>query len=170
MASKKQIKLSYHPKYKNYGADNKGNIYNIKTGRILKPETINRGYERVSIQHEKKSLHILVHRFIYECASGYVLGDKCIDHKNGNKLDNRMENLRTATRSQNMMNQTKWDKCTSKFKGVSWHKPSNKWVAKICKNRKMYHIGYFDDEKKAAQAYNNMALIMFGSFARINDV
>ena len=96
-----------------------------------------------------------------------------IDHKNRNPLDNRKGNLRICSRSQNLMNSKKpeWPGgTTSRYKGVSWDKQHKKWRAKIKKDQVMSYLGLFDDEDDAALAYNNAASVMFGEFARPNEV
>jgi len=83
---------------------------------------------------------------------------------NGNHLDNRRINLEDYTSSQQKMKAGKRKGMTSKFKGVSWHGNSGYWVARC--GRK--YLGRFQDEIKAAKAYDMCALKEFGSFARTN--
>jgi len=91
-----------------------------------------------------------------------------VDHSNGDGLDNRKENLRKATTSQNHANISKRSSGSSSFKGVDWHKRTRKWRARVMKNYEDNHIGYFDNEEDAARAYDRMALIVFGKFAKLN--
>jgi hypothetical protein len=93
----------------------------------------------------------------------------CVDHKNGNSLDNRKCNLRIATHGQNTKNAKLNKRSTSGHKGVTWHKPGNKWRAQIQNNGKKMHLGYFNTKEEAAKAYNIAALELFGEFARINE-
>lgn len=91
------------------------------------------------------------------------------DHINCDKLDNRKENLRSVSRSQNNANKPKIPrKCSSRFKGVCWHKQRNKWKAEIKHNGVKKHLGVFDNELEAAEAYNKAALERFGNNARLN--
>ena len=53
---------------------------------------------------------------------------------------------------------------------MSWNCRRNKWVAQIKKHQKLYFLGYFDDERDAARAYDDKAVDIFGEFARLNDV
>jgi hypothetical protein len=94
---------------------------------------------------------------------------KLVDHKNGNTLDDRIENLRAATRGQNNCNRGKCSTfTTSKYKGVSRERGRKKWQAGVrCKGR-FIRIGYFDDEEAAARAYDKAAKKMHGKFARLN--
>ena len=74
-----------------------------------------------------------------------------VDHINGNKLDNRRENLRICTQSFNCQNRRK------KEQGVNYHKASGKWQARITKDGKTYQIGLFKLKKDAIEEYQKMA-------------
>lgn len=97
-----------------------------------------------------------------------MLLGKGVDHKNGDGLDNRRINLRLATQQQNGFNQKPQVGGTSAFKGVAWNKRAKKWMAQIQFNGKHMHIGYFEDELKAATAYDIRARELFGEFAWLN--
>jgi hypothetical protein len=93
-----------------------------------------------------------------------------VDHKDHNPLNNCRSNLRIATRSQNMANKTSKKNGTSIYLGVGWHKLVNRWYARIGKDNKSIHIGYFKNETAAALAYNNAAIKYHGEFANINNI
>ena len=111
-----------------------------------------------------KQRTVRMHRQIIDVPPG-----KFIDHINHNGLDNRRANLRVVTRRQNSWNKRKQrGNCTSKYKGVMWLKKAGKWQARIgCKGRAIV-IGYFDDEKAAARAYDARAAELFGEYAAPN--
>lgn len=90
--------------------------------------------------------------------------DKMVDHINGDTLDNQRSNLRIATHAQNNRNIHRY----KGFKGVVWHKRSNKWIARIVFNGKIIHLGYYTDDVEAAKVYDNAALLYFGDFAKTN--
>lgn len=94
-----------------------------------------------------------------------LLGCKYYDHKNRNPLDNRRENLRKATHSQNMMNRNKLSNNTSGVTGVSWHKKSNKWQARISINGFEKTIGMFVDKEEAIKARLIAESKYYGEFA-----
>lgn len=91
-----------------------------------------------------------------------------VDHINGNGLDNRRENLRLCTRAQNRMNSVKRIGKSSTFNGVYWHKNCRKWRASLKLDGKEIHIGYFNTELDAAEAYDEKAFELFGEFAKPN--
>ena len=94
-----------------------------------------------------------------------------IDHINLIKHDNRIENLRDATHTDNMKNQYKVKKITTSiFKGVHLDKRNQKWISQITLNKKAKHLGCFFEESAAAQAYNEAAIKHFGEFALTNKI
>lgn len=101
--------------------------------------------------------NIRMHRLILDAPKNLE-----VDHINGNKLDNRRENLRLATKSQNQWNRNKTKITVSKFKGV--FKSKNRWQVKI----KQIYIGSFKTEHQAALAYDLWARDLFGEFAGTN--
>ncbi len=105
-----------------------------------------------------------MHREITGNPKGYV-----IDHRNNNTLDNRIANLRPATRSQNACNKLKRKTQTSsKYRGVCWSKIVRKWRAKISFQKKHILLGYFESETEAAKAYDEAARKYHGEFACLN--
>lgn len=94
-----------------------------------------------------------------------------VDHINGNRLDNRKENLRVCTHQQNIFNQKVRVNSRSGYRGVIFdnYKPrTKKWRATIkCNNTKEY-LGHFLTKEEAALAYNAAAIRLFGSYAHLN--
>jgi hypothetical protein len=87
----------------------------------------------------------------------------CVDHEDGDGLNNSRQNLRAATSTQNRGNCRK-RKGASRFKGVSWHRATGKWRAQLGK----VHLGIFTSEVEAACAYDEAARRQFGDFAHVN--
>ncbi len=102
-----------------------------------------RGYAMASIDQTR---NVLMHRLILDAPAGMV-----VDHVNGDKLDNRRENLRLVTQAQNTQNVPARAKSTSRYRGVSWRSSKGRWVAQARVNNRVHHLGYFDDELKAAR-------------------
>lgn len=105
----------------------------------------------------------LMHRVIMACPKGLET-----DHRNHNGVDNRKCNLRICTHGENQRNRQPLQKCTSKYKGVYWHKASKKWCGRIKINKKSIHLGLYTNEITAALAYNVKAKELFGEFAYLN--
>ena len=104
---------------------------------------------------------IYMHRFILDAPP-----DKVVDHVNGDTLDNRKENLRLATRAENLRNRPKERSNTSGYKGVWRNK--KRWAASITYEGKQYHLGTYDTPEEAAQAYDAGAREYHGEFAALN--
>ena len=114
-----------------------------------------------------KQIKTSMHRFIMKPEKGFV-----IDHLDGNGLNNQKNNLRICTFGQNGMNRGSQSNNKCGFKGVHFFKnTTNKnWIAKICYNRKIIHLGTFIDPIEAARAYNDAALKYHGEFAKLNKI
>lgn len=107
------------------------------------------GYAKRDGQKDGKRYHVLMHRFL---AGVTEPGCKIhVDHINGDTLDNRRENLRVATPSQNAQNRPAKTK-RGTYRGVTWSKHKRKWIARATINYRTFHIGEFFDEEAAAQA------------------
>ena len=87
------------------------------------------------------------HRLIYLYHNGYL--PPCLDHIDGNKSNNKIDNLRSASTSQNQMNIRLSTKNTSGTKGVTWNKKSKKWLVRVRAESKEHCFGYFDDKELA---------------------
>lgn len=124
----------------------------------------NIGYYRIKINNKI----YLSHRLIFLYHHGYL--PKYIDHIDSNKLNNNISNLREVTCSQNGMNRKSNKNSSSKYKGVCWHKQTQKWCTHIAINGKDKHIGYFISETEAALAYNDAAIKYFDEYAKLNEV
>lgn len=123
------------------------------------------GYAARDFKINGKRKRVWLHRWLFDVPKGLF-----IDHKNRNPLDNRRSNLRICTNQQNVTNGGIPKNNTSGYKGVSFAKEKGRWRAYIKYNRKQIWLGYFDDPKKAARAYNQAARRYHGQFACLNPI
>ena len=143
-----------------YQVSNLGNVRNINYRNTNKTKQIKKtldGRDRYAVcLYKNKKQHT---KRIHKLVAIYFLGHKpcghteVIDHIDNNPLNNKLYNLQRTTQRVNVSKDKKG--FTSKYIGVSWYKNSNKWVSKIAINGKGKTIGYFTNEKEAAQAYQN---------------
>ena len=117
-----------------------GDIYGVN-GNVIKK--LSNGYICLSIKDDRW-VYLYGHQFAWYMVNNEVVD--YIDHINGIRNDNRIENLRVVTKKQNSYNMTK-------SKGCYWREDRKKWRATICIDRKYIHLGYFDKEEEARQAY-----------------
>jgi len=103
-----------------------------------------------------------MHRLIMKAQQG-----EQIDHINHDTLDNRKAELRLCTQNQNQHNRSAQANNTSGYKGVFWHKASQKWQAQIQLNGKRKSLGCYAAPEAAHQAYCKAALELHGEFARV---
>ncbi len=108
--------------------------------------------------------HKLLHRTIMEITDRSIK----IDHINGNKLDNRKENLRQATTSQNAWNAGVTKKSSSGYRGAYLCKATNHWRSDLMVNGKRMSLGNYATAEEAAKARDKKALELQGEFARLN--
>lgn len=115
-------------------------------------------------KRQRKTVGIFFHREILGAPK-----DMCVDHINGNTLDNRRENLRLCTHAENMKNRKMHSNNRCGFKGV-WEDRSTKrrspFVAQIRVNGKRIQIGRFQTAELAHKAYLKAAAKLHGEFKR----
>ena len=118
-----------------------GDVFGVR-GKKIKSKTKS-GYFVIGFSHDNKNYRIRAHQFIWYSAYGEVV-DR-IDHINRNKTDNRLENLRYISQSENVAN--------NEAIGYYWSKSHSKYRARITINYKTIHLGFFNTEKEAREAY-----------------
>lgn len=145
--------------------------YDPETGEITYRTGFRAGSRPISVKHgyllvNIESTEFLAHRLAWQYMTGEA-PPMILDHKNGNTLDNRWENIRNAKSTENAWNARKSKNNTSGYKGVSLCKTTNRWRASIAHNGKRIQIGRFDTKEEAARAYAQMAIELHGEFSRV---
>ena len=117
------------------------------------------GYWQISIDNER----CLGHRIAWRYMTGnWPIND--IDHKDRDRSNNRWDNLREATRGQNLSNSK--SRCASGLKGAYYKKHRKKWFSHIRHDGIIYRLGDFDTAEEAHAAYAREAKRLHGEFAR----
>lgn len=137
-----------------YQASNLGNIRSLKNGKelLLKPSVKDNLYRAVSLWKNNKATNKYVHKLVWEAFNGET--DLKVDHIiEGNKSNNRLDNLQVLNHRDNInkyyINKNK----SSKYIGVSFNSNKRKWKASIRIGSIRKHLGYFYEEYNAAEAY-----------------
>lgn len=145
-----------------------GNLYRIKSSGGMKADSIcgwitvcnGKQYKKINVKRKTYYLH----QIIYMLHHGYI--PKYIDHKDGDSLNNKIENLREATQSQNAANQRLRKNNTSGIKGVRFNDRYQKWTAAVMVNGKHISLGCYQSAEEAKHAYEIGSKKYFGEFAR----
>ena len=118
------------------------------------------GYLQAEINRHKYLLHRLIYIYHYGTAPKYI------DHINGIKSDNKIENLRSATYSENNRNAKRRKNSSSGVKNVSWYPNAQKWAVRIYYEGKNKYFGSFDTKEEAETVAKLNRELLYGDFAR----
>lgn len=132
---------------------------NIKPGQVA-GSIRSDGYRQIAIN---RTMHY-AHRLSWLYMTGEWPKNQ-VDHINRDRDDNRWDNLRAATPSDNSVNSKLSPNNTSGYRGVSWDQGANKWGARV----NNVHLGFFDDIKEAVAVRDLVAVAVQGSFAVLNN-
>jgi hypothetical protein len=119
------------------------------------------GYRRVVFQNKKQQEH----RIIWIMHNGEIPEGFILDHIDGNRCNNSIDNLRVVTPSQNNMNRKTPANNKSGVTGVGFRSREQKWIARININGKRKQLGMFDTLKEAAQARRKAEVKYYGEYA-----
>ncbi len=156
--------------YPDYMASDQGFVVSKRKMCILSGALCGAGYEVVSVFADGIRKRDYVHRLVARAFLDNPDNLKEVDHKDHNKRNNNIDNLRWCSRSGNNINREKKVGTSSSFKGVTWHKQRQKWKAAITIQGRSKHLGLFVSEVQAAIAYNNAAIQHFAEFACLNTI
>lgn len=137
--------------YDGYYISNLGNVKSLigKTERILKTGN-KHGYLHVILCNRDGHKNFKVHRLVAIYFLPNTENKPSVNHKNGIKTDNRVENLEWCNQQENIIHYiSNKENKSSKYFGVSFAKERNKWVARLTKSNKKRFIGYFNTEEEA---------------------
>lgn len=122
--------------------------------------TYSEGYKKIRFMQKT----YYVHQLVYLIHFGFI--PKLIDHIDGNKSNNRIDNLREVSKSHNACNSKMRSDNTSGHRSVIWHKKAKKWMVQIQKNMKSIYIGLYADLELACLVANEARSLYHGKYAR----
>ena len=141
------MELSQQLLHETFSYEDGNLIWKKPTGRRISVGQIagrdNNGYRMIGLFGKGH----MTHRLIFMFHHGYLPSE--VDHIDGNKSNNKIENLRAATHSENLKNQRLKSSNTSGHKNVGWAKREQRWRVRLTVNGKDKHIGYFIDRELA---------------------
>ena len=138
------------------------NHHSVKIGD--KAGCLDNGYLRIVVNNKQYYAHRLAWLYIYGEFNQYP--QFVIDHIDGNKLNNKISNLRKITNQQNVLNQKLRKNNTSGVKGISWHSRDKCWIARLMINGVAKHLGQFKDLELAELVVIEARKKYHGEFAR----
>jgi hypothetical protein len=143
---------------------NFANVRNDQTGKILKQRIDRDGYKTINIKINGVQKQYKIHRLVSQAFIPNPDNKPFVDHINGIRSDNNINNLRWVTNSENNYNSKIPTTNKSGYKGVVWHKKSSKWIATIQHNHKTYYLGSFTNKEDARIARQLKANELFKEF------
>ena len=143
--------------YPNYSISSLGVVKN-KKHLIMKPSPNPKGYLRIKLFKDGKKKYFLHHQLIGLHFIPNPENYNQIDHINGIRNDNRIENLRWGNQSQNQRNKKKKINCSSQYLGVTWKKTDKRWEAQIRINGISKYLGRFNTELEAFNAWKEYVI------------
>ena len=166
--------------FENYAVSTAGRVKNTRTNRVLIP-VIRNGYHCVNLSINNQRKSVLVHRLVlgnFKFNETLLLDKKedktkiktCVDHINGNKSDNRLSNLRYASKIENGQNSKKSSRNKSGVKGVSIDSERGQFLSAIVFNKERIYIGRYKTLEEAADARREVARRLFGSFCHSSEI
>jgi HNH endonuclease/NUMOD4 motif len=127
-------------------------------GKWLKPAVNSCAYLSLIICKDKKQISKLAHRLVAETYIPNPVNLPEINHKDGNKLNNHIDNLEWCSRQENVnlsiLNRLSAPNKSSDYNGVYWHKATSKWMCRIKIKGGMKYLGIFQDEIESAKAWD----------------
>jgi len=152
--------LSYEKLRRLFYYDPETGLFSRLAGKRKVGSLTGNGYFCIKIGPAGSNRRYMAHRLAWFYTYGKWPNHE-VDHINGNRLDNRIANLREATRSQNEF-------AAKKGKGIRWEPKRKKWLARIGVNWKQINLGRYATREEALAAYKKAAKEAFGEFAEFD--
>ena len=150
--------------YPDYAISTYGSVENMVTCKILKPQVGTTGYYHVTLYNNGKFKKFKIHKLVANAYLENLNNKENVDHIDCDRLNNNVSNLRWCTSQENSRNAKLSSKSSSGFKGICFHKQSNKWRAHIMIDGIQIHLGLFDNIEDAKYARQEKVNELFGEY------
>jgi hypothetical protein len=153
-----------------YSVSTEGDVFSHVTTQFM--TRLSRGktgylFVRIAAEVNGKKKAKNIHRIMGETYLGATRG-QMVDHKDGDRANNDLNNLRLCDNRTNQYNSKIWSNNTTGFRGVWFNKRKKRFTANICVNGKNQYLGGFLTAEEAGQAYDDAAKKLHGDFYRSN--
>jgi hypothetical protein len=149
-----------------YAVSSLGRVGSIRRGYLLQPVVTRKKYTRVALQKNGQRKDFFVHRLVAMAFLANPENLPEVNHVNGNRFMNRLENLEWVSRRDNELHKNQYVG-SSKYPGVN--AKNGKWQARIFHNGKSIYLGIYESESEAHQAYKD-ALIKYNIKTKYADI
>ena len=153
-----------------YQISNHGNVKNVRTNRILKPSISGRGYLQHKLSEDGEISTKTIHKMVANAFLENPENKRCVDHQDRNRTNNNINNLRWATTIENAQNSSMKSNNISGVTGVSFHKASQKWNARIRADGRDIYLGLFENKNDAIFARQNAEIQYFGEYRNAQTI
>lgn len=169
--NKQKLKVIPIVPTEDYYASEDGDIYSMRSGKFIKQKNGKSGYKTFNVHRGSLNMTVRSNRAVASAWIGELDGSKEVDHIDGDKANNCVSNLRIVTRAENQRGfQSKRSDTSSRYRGVSLHKKSGRWGARIKFGTMRIRCGLHGTEEEAALAWNRMAKKLGFSNEAMNQV
>jgi hypothetical protein len=166
MTEEKEYKYAEIAGYEDYLIYEDGRVFSKKRGIYLRPALVGGGYLCVHLCNQGIRKMFKIHRLLAQYFIPNPEMKSEVDHIDGNKQNNSLENLRWATKKENGANRGLQRNNTSGEKNVAWFKRDGKWQVHFKVDGKRRHFGYFNDYDDAVKFARQKRQELHGEFAR----
>ena len=155
--------------FSNYEVSNHGNVRNKTNNKLFKFSPDKDGYLRANLTNENGKKTKRLHQLVANAFLENILNKQFVDHKDGNVVNNHVNNLRWCSNRENSWNQPTTRSNTSGIKGVHYIKQSKKWQATMRINGIKTNLGIFKNIEDAKLARMKKATEIFGEFVHDSE-
>ena len=154
--------------FSSYKINQYGDVWSIRSERYCRQHPDHKGYYCVQLYNKgtsRKYVRRIARLVLYMFKPINVsMRSYQVDHIDQDRSNNYIANLRLASNGENKRNNHKYNRCSSRFKGVSWNMRQQKWYTNIRYFKKLIYLGCYHNEYEAGFAYDYVARKLHNCF------